>query len=284
MHLTLIYNTSAGNEEHSAEHLIRSLERRGYAVSAQDKDDREFPTALRAPADLVAVAGGDGTVAEVMRHLHDDETPVAILPFGTANNIARSVGIHGDPDELIRHWPRARRQRVDLFEVEGPWGVHVMIESLGAGGISKALRELESEDGHSSLTTARRKLSRLLKDADPIRLRINADGRTLTGDYASADILNIPMFGPALPILPHAELGHGVLEIAFLAADRLDEMSEWLDTPETSRCPVHTLKAREVQFLWKDFVLRLDDEFLEPPPKTSAVSVRRSREAVTVLV
>ena len=43
--------------------------------------------------DLVAVAGGDGTVGEVAEALLGTDVPIAILPTGTANVVAREYGI-----------------------------------------------------------------------------------------------------------------------------------------------------------------------------------------------
>lgn len=55
-----------------------------------------------ADADLVAVAGGDGTVGKALTALGDIEPPlIAVLPLGSANNIARALGIDNQsPEEL----------------------------------------------------------------------------------------------------------------------------------------------------------------------------------------
>lgn len=56
--------------------------------------------------DVIVAAGGDGTVSTAARAVAGRDIPVAILPLGTANNIARSLGIEGS----IPH-PRARLAR-----------------------------------------------------------------------------------------------------------------------------------------------------------------------------
>ena len=58
-------------------------------------------------ADLIVAVGGDGTVASVAREVAGHDVPLAVLPVGTANNIAFSLGCDGPLDELIDHWPRA---------------------------------------------------------------------------------------------------------------------------------------------------------------------------------
>jgi diacylglycerol kinase (ATP) len=285
MHVTLIYNAGAGSEDHSLPDLVHSLERHGNTVRAQEKDDKDFPQSLFERADLVAVAGGDGTVAEVLRKLRERNTPVAILPLGTANNIARSLGIWGGPERLIRNWPNARTQKLDLFAVEGPWGVHLMVESLGAGRFSEILSRLHRSGSKSDgLQAARQALSQYMKNASAFQLRIDADGQSLSGDFISVEILNLPMFGPALPVLPHAQLGRGILEIALFTPDRREAMAEWIEAPERAGCPVRAVKARTAKFAWTGFALRLDDEFPDPPEKAATVSVRKSGDQATILV
>jgi diacylglycerol kinase family enzyme len=54
---------------------------------------------------LVAVAGGDGTVADVMRCLAGSSVRMTILPLGTADNIAAFFGLTGrSEDELVAGW------------------------------------------------------------------------------------------------------------------------------------------------------------------------------------
>ena len=54
-----------------------------------------------AAADLYVVAGGDGTVGKVITGIRDRNIPVAIIPSGTANNIAKSLCIEGSLDTLV---------------------------------------------------------------------------------------------------------------------------------------------------------------------------------------
>jgi diacylglycerol kinase (ATP) len=43
----------------------------------------------------VVIAGGEGTVVKAISHLYERNMPIAILPLGSANNIAGSLGIRG---------------------------------------------------------------------------------------------------------------------------------------------------------------------------------------------
>ena len=75
-------------------------------------------------ADFLAVAGGDGTVrrvakALVKRRLLDKQYPIALLPHGTANNIAAGLRIDGEAAELVHGWHHAALKPFDLGKVIG---------------------------------------------------------------------------------------------------------------------------------------------------------------------
>jgi diacylglycerol kinase (ATP) len=106
MRTLLLHNPTAGNGCLSADSLEAALSRSGCLVTACSKHDDSYKAALGKPWDLVAVAGGDGTVAKAARHMPDRNVPLALLPIGTANNVAHSLDLLG---ELRRSQPICRK-------------------------------------------------------------------------------------------------------------------------------------------------------------------------------
>src|SRR6476661_6500007 len=104
----LIHNEKAGDKRHKREALVELLERAGYSVSYFPAKHSDLGDALGHPAEIIVSAGGDGTVARVVREARSDGPPIAVLPLGTANNIARSLGIGGPIEDLVAGWPEAR--------------------------------------------------------------------------------------------------------------------------------------------------------------------------------
>jgi diacylglycerol kinase (ATP) len=92
---------------------------------------------------VVLVAGGDGTVAKVARCLVDRDAahriPIAILPVGTANNIARSLGIEGEVGGLLSGLSNAKTRYLDVGLARGPWGERNFLEAVGCGSIAEAI-------------------------------------------------------------------------------------------------------------------------------------------------
>src|SRR5688572_19894490 len=146
MRLTLLHNPDAGRGHPSADELRAALWAAGYEVTYQSAKADDAERALERPAELVLVAGGDGTVAEVARALVGRDVPLAILPLGTANNIARSLGVQGSVRDVIAGLHRDRladlaRKRLDVGTARAPWGTARFVESAGVGVVTALLHE-----------------------------------------------------------------------------------------------------------------------------------------------
>ena len=105
MRVLLLHNPKAGANDISADDLRQAFRDAGWEVEYMSSDGPEFTrrlaSDLRGDCDLVAAAGGDGTLARVINGVRAPAPPLALLPLGTANNIASSLGIAGDPRDLI---------------------------------------------------------------------------------------------------------------------------------------------------------------------------------------
>src|SRR5437899_2591860 len=133
--ITLIHNPTAGRQRRGeASKLVELLESAGHDVRYRSVKQPGWKRALKKKADLVVVSGGDGTVGKVARRMVGRGIPIAILPSGTANNIARTLGQVERPfEELVRSWENARHVKLDAGVASGPWGERYFIEGMGAG-------------------------------------------------------------------------------------------------------------------------------------------------------
>ena len=75
--------------------------------------------AHRDHVDCVIVAGGDGTINAATRGLMETGLPLGVLPIGTANDFARSVGVPVDVEAAARVIVEAFTHKVDIGEVNG---------------------------------------------------------------------------------------------------------------------------------------------------------------------
>ena len=141
MRVMLVHNPDAGgNKLPDRKALLAMIRAAGHTVHYCSSHDRRLPKALKRPADLVAIAGGDGTVAKVIKLTYRRRVPLAVLPTGTANNIATTLGLTKVPLEREpSRWSSAQRIRIDIGRAAGPWGCARFVEAFGLGVVPSGI-------------------------------------------------------------------------------------------------------------------------------------------------
>ncbi|HLS86784.1 MAG TPA: diacylglycerol kinase family protein [Burkholderiales bacterium] len=284
MRITLIHNPGAGTgngEEAGADalrdSLLALLRRAGHEVSPHPTDDGDWKAALEEGADLVAVAGGDGTVSRVAKAMAGRGIPVAPLPAGTANNIARTLGLVGRHwEEIVAGWPHARRVRLDVGQAIGPWGTRAFIEGAGAGLFPCLLEDAASEDrieGASDepaerVAAALELLRRQANACTPIELRAALDGKDVSGAYLLFEALVLPYVGPNLYLAPDTTLGDGTLDIVMVSEGERGRLRNYLEHWQDNRERLAVLPSRRgrcLRFEWTGFPFHVDDVLFPDP-------------------
>ena len=96
MRIVLVHNRKAGKGKVPKKDLHDMLEKAGYDIVRAKPGSQKFHEGLE-DAKLVVAAGGDGAVTKVALALRSTDPPIAIVPLGTANNIARALGVPHRP-------------------------------------------------------------------------------------------------------------------------------------------------------------------------------------------
>ncbi len=254
MRIALVHNPTAGDGQ-DIDEVVKLLTDAGHEVRHRSSKG-DWEKLLQDPGDLVVAAGGDGTVRMVALAAADRELPFAALPIGTANNIAKTLGLVGDARELVRSWGDTDGVSIDIGEVEATAGSRRFVEGVGGGWIAALMaRAGEVEDGFRLLgretDRAMHMLSDLLRDAQPAEWRIVADGTDHSGDFLGVEILNIRFVGPNVPLAPEADPSDGLLDAVLVSdADRdgiLDYLDQRLNLASGVMPPLRTVRAREVR-------------------------------------
>jgi diacylglycerol kinase (ATP) len=233
------------------------------------------------------VAGGDGTVAKVIGALGARRPPLAILPFGGANNVARAMGIEGDPLAMARAgWREAVPRRLDVGTAAGPWGRRLFLEAVGVGAVAEATAAVDDKEvpGPEKSELARTTLRRVLAEAEPKALRIIIDGEPMACRCLLAEIMNIPATGPKLRLAPAADPSDGLLDLVWLEPAAREPMLAWLEERARSAPPLASRRGRVMAFEWQDGALHVSDAFPPPPARPELIEVTLSALPVTVLV
>jgi diacylglycerol kinase family enzyme len=287
MRVTLFHNPGAGKKGQGNEDILAALNLAKYkARYVSTKSDRFKSEIAKVAGDFIVVAGGDGTVAEVIAKLGDRRLPIGILPLGTANNIARSLKIAGEPQILVETWDMRRTRRLDIGRVEGPDGISHFVESAGVGIVPQMLlkaAKAAKEQGALNLRMGRALLRKIAKDAEAVDLEVMIDGRRLDGEWIGAELLNIPFTGPGLPLAPKADFNDGMLDLVCFAKDGRNKLAEWFENPADTPPPGVTRRGRMVSFRWRNAPYRIDDEAYKAKDKPQTLTLTCDEPAVKIL-
>lgn len=293
MRVTLIHNPGAGKQgKQNGEQIVELLEAAGHDVRYQSSKDDGWKNALKKPADLVAVAGGDGTVARVARRMAGRGIPVAALPSGTANNISRSLGLVERPfEELVRGWPDARRVKLDVGLAKGPWGERYFVEGIGMGvfarllasGSGKRIKKSKTKKPKEKVDNALQRLKTRAQRMQPLEIQASLDGKDISGSYLLFEAVTIPYVGPNLFLAPDSKPGDGHFDVVLVSEVERARLVEYLETWQGNRQRLAVLpshRGKRLVLEWSGFEMHLDDKLW---PKEDAEAAAPARIEASVV-
>jgi diacylglycerol kinase family enzyme len=284
--ITLIHNPGAGQQgADDAAKLERFLADHGYDVRYQSAKDEDWKGSLKKPADMVVVAGGDGTVAKVTRRMVGRGIPVGLLPSGTANNIARTLGLMERPfEELVRGWQNGRRVKLDIGVAKGPWGERYFVEGVGAGVFASLLANPAGEAARKRKNPVEFALERLRKhaaDCEPLEIHARLDGKDISGKYLMLEALNLRYVGPNLHLAQDAQPGDGQFEVVLVTEAERERLLYYLEHWQDNRerlAVLPSMLGRRLELEWTGYPLHIDDR-LKPRPKDEPEEIAGPVEA-----
>jgi len=302
MKVVLIHNPDAGDDQQpSSDELLGLIRDAGHTARYQSSKDENWHSALEQACDIVAVAGGDGIIGTVAKHLIGRHLPIAVLPKGTANNIAKTLGLTDRPlEQLIAGWATAPRVKFDVGMASGPWNLKYFIEGLGIGLFTETMYRLDAtnnvdlahlDDTGEKVKSVLEILKERLPTFTPNRLKITLDGRDMSGEYVLLEVMNISYIGPNLRLAPHANPSDGLLDIVLVSKDEQDNLSRYLSQSIEGKLPHPGLTVRTGQHLqieWDGLTVHIDDEVWphkasEFPISFNTIDVKVDRHALEFL-
>lgn len=291
MRVLLLHNPKAGATDISADDLQEAFRDAGWEVEYMSSDGPEFTrrlaSDLRDDFELVAAAGGDGTLARVICGIAAPAPPLALLPLGTANNIASALGIAGEPRDLIAGLADADSVPLDIAIAEGSWGARRFCESIGFGLIARGLAPVNAARLPSphKIPTGRDALRQALRSMEPDALTLVLDGKSSAEEVLLLELMRIPSVGPRLRLVPQAHPGDGRFYVATLGVEGREAMLDWLHHPDDGEpAPLKLREARQVEVEWQGHPVHLDDRFEAAPTETARMTVSMQAGALRVRV
>jgi len=255
--VTLIYNENAGSAGESRSDVAELISRVGFSVTCFSKRKRDIEKALEEPADIVAVAGGDGTVAKVAARMRPNGCPIAVLALGTANNIAKSLGIGRPTVELVASWHIENALAFYPIAAVGPWGRSRIIEGVGFGAIEQAIAAVPRKAG---VARARAKYAEAALSAPAEHLRIRIDSKALTGSFTVFEITKFPYVGPNLRLAPDIDSGAPTFAVCSVEDDPADRerLAKWFAKPHAAAAPIKVRTAGRLEVTGRFRQMRIE--------------------------
>jgi diacylglycerol kinase (ATP) len=285
----LLHNPTAGDEEHDRKELVALIEAAGFRCrysSTKNDDWKDFD----ADADLLVVAGGDGTVRKITKELLsrkvlDRSWPIALLPLGTANNIAKTLQVAGETEYLIQCWHQWKLKKYDVGILTHIDEADFFLESFGYGIFPYLMKELrkrakkeEERSSEESKQEALRLLLEIIESYEPRQCQLELDGEDYSGRYLLVEIMNIRSIGPNLFLAPDAQPDDGKLDVVLVPEEDKDKLADYVANKRKGieqPADFRVAQAQKIKVSWDGTHVHVDDEVLKIKKETEiGISIR----------
>lgn len=230
--------------------------------------------------EIVAAAGGDGTVNFFARLLKGKKRPLLIIPTGSANGMAKELGITRI-EIALGLLCEGKKQPVDLLEINN----HLCIHLSDVGFNARIVKRFERDPKRGILTYARHMLSELFL-IRPHRFWFTIDTAQFMRRAVSVTFANASKYGTGMVINPIGKINDGMFELVIvkpfppiqlfsLAWKLILGTFNSSDYVEVVSCKSAKIRSR------KKITLQIDGEVIN---KTRHISIDVIPDALTLLV
>ncbi len=178
----------------------------------------------RSGYESVVAVGGDGTIREVATGLHEagGTARLGIVPAGTGNDLAASLGLPRGVERAVRVLLEGRTADLDLIEAtpaDGE-GDPRFLANAAVAGFGGRIADRMSPRSRRLLRPVAYPLAALgqLRDLRPYSVRLDIDGRIVETSALMLIVANGPFAGGKLPLAPGAATDDGWLDLIVMGA------------------------------------------------------------------
>lgn len=228
--------------------------------------------------DRVVAVGGDGTVKLLAEMLKETPIPLGILPAGSANGMAKELGIPLKVDEALDVITGGLAKKIDLIRInEEEICIHLSDVGLNAMLVKYF------EKSNRGLWGYGRAVFRILWQKQKLRFSIQTDNEQVKRKAYMVVLANARKYGTGANINPEGNIADGLFEIVVVRKLNVFEILKALFTNKSfhpDRIEVFSTRQAEVRVQRRAY-FQVDGEFLG---KTNFVKARILPQILTIMV
>lgn len=231
--------------------IVDRLERGGVAAALHECPPQaqmgELIAAEGRTADLVILGGGDGTLNAALEALAALGKPVGLLPLGTANDLARTLGIPADPMAAAEIIAGGSERRIDLGWVNGKHFLNAASIGLAVDASAELTREVKRRWGKLGYAVG---AARALRRARPFTAQVRCDGKHMVLRAIQVGIGNGRHFGGGMVVAEDARIDDSRLDLFMIEPCGIWRFALLLPRLKWGRhgmlTEVHTCRGKEI--------------------------------------
>lgn len=169
-------------------------------------------------AELVVIGGGDGTINAAAPALVETKLPLGILPLGTANDLARTLGIPNDLAGAADIIAKGERRAIDVGDVNG-----ILFFNVASIGLSVDIARALSTDVKRRFGTLGYAIAtiRALMQTRPFKAELSLGDIRRQSRSMQLAVGNGRYYGGGLMIAENADIDDGYLDFYSLETDKI---------------------------------------------------------------
>lgn len=202
----LLLTSPDARSAHALDEAKAAMARCGIEIVAELPVDRNDELAGWVDRDdplLFVAAGGDGTIGAAADWIAGTGALLGILPLGTSNDVARSLGIPLDPEDAVRTLRDGVARTIDAGRLkvsDGPARYFVHAATVGFNVRFAQLATNSSIRRRFGRFTYAVAASRALREHRPFECELHFEDRVERLTLAQLSIINAPIFGGSLDL------------------------------------------------------------------------------------
>ncbi len=282
--LLFIVNPGSGNGEINYSDEITSFfkerkeEAEIYELPSDCSLEKLKKEIAKSGADRVIAVGGDGTLKLVAECLINTETPIGIIPAGSANGMAKELGVPQELQEALALTTAGKLKKIHAVKVNDELCIH-----LSDIGFNAYLVKKFDELPERGMRTYAKAAWHAFWNHKKMDVTFKVDGKVIHEKAAMVAIANATKYGTGLQINPEGKLDDELFEIIIVKEYAVMEILKiWISKLPWNPKKIESYQLSELQIKTKHKVhFQVDGEYLG---KVDQVSAKIIPKALTLIV